>query len=379
MYRKLLGMADYEVVMLFEERTIRGAAEEFLSRQMQLPVFNLEVIAPSRDLPAPSSAYQGSFRDPLLVVPLGDRRPSVNYWTEMPGWRVAIYISPDLAPEQSAQRTSFYLWTGFLVILVFASIAVVTGRFVLRQTKLTRLKNDLIATVSHELKTPISSMRLLVDTLLDDPSAGEQQKREYLALIAKENMRLSRLIDNFLTFSRMERNRRAFEFRDLNVEELVHEAVDAAGERFQTPDCSLTVNVEPDLPPVIGDRDALVTVILNLLDNAYKYSGEEKEIVLRVKRDMDNICIEVSDNGIGIPYRAQKRIFDRFFQVDQSLSRQAGGCGLGLSIVHFIVTGHGGTISVQSEPGRGSTFLVCLPAAADRTHQQKPEGGENAG
>jgi signal transduction histidine kinase len=356
-----------DVTALFSEDTVLSAARTILKREIKLPLVDLRVFAPSQDIPPPSSSYQPSYKDPLLVAPIGDIRPDMKPWTRMPGWRVAIYLDPDYAPEQSAHRIAVYLWTGFLVILIFAAIATTTGRYVLQETRLTRLKNDLIATVSHELKTPISSMRVLVDTLLDDPAAGEQQKREYLELISRENMRLSRLIDNFLTFSRMERNKRAFEFRDLNVQEIVSEAVDAAGERFRAPGCRLTVDVEPDLPPVVGDRDALITVLLNLLDNAHKYSGDVKEISLRAIRESDNVRIDVSDNGIGIPPRARKRIFERFYQVDESLSRQAGGCGLGLSIVQFIVEAHGGRVSVASNPGEGSTFTVHLPARDSRT------------
>jgi signal transduction histidine kinase len=122
------------------------------------------------------------------------------------------------------------------------------------------------------------------------------------------------------------------------------------------------VRIDPDLPQVKGDRDALVTVVLNLLDNAYKYSGTNKHIVLSAFTENDQICIEVRDNGIGLSQREAKRIFKRFFQADRSLSRAGGGCGLGLSIVQYIVGAHGGTIRVISETGAGSQFIVKLPA-----------------
>jgi signal transduction histidine kinase len=119
----------------------------------------------------------------------------------------------------------------------------------------------------------------------------------------------------------------------------------------------------PGLPKVIGDRDALVTVLVNLLDNALKYSGDEKKIQLRGSTSNGNVYLEVQDNGIGFPRSAAKKIFDRFYQVDQSLSRRTGGCGLGLSIVKFIVAAHKGSITAKSQPGKGSTFTVQLPAA----------------
>ena len=159
----------------------------------------------------------------------------------------------------------------------------------------------------------------------------------------------------------MERRKQAFEFADVRVEEIVREAQDAVRERFEAPGCRFDVEIAPNLPMITGDRDALITVILNLLDNAYKYSEDDKHIVLRAYAADANVCLEVEDNGAGLSPRAIKKIFDRFYQVDQSLSRETGGCGLGLSIVKFIVDAHGGKIDVKSQVEKGSTFTVKLP------------------
>jgi signal transduction histidine kinase len=204
-------------------------------------------------------------------------------------------------------------------------------------------------------------MRLLVDSLLDDEHPDARKTREYLELIGKENLRLTRLIENFLTFSRLERNRQKFEFRVTQPGEVVRAALEASGERFQSAACKLDVEVVPDLPPVRADEDALVTVLLNLLDNAYKYTSTEKHIELRAFTREGRVVFAVEDNGIVIPPREQKRIFRRFYQVDRRLARDVGGCGLGLSIVEFIVRAHGGTVEVKSQPGNGSTFCVVLP------------------
>ena len=296
--------------------------------------------------------------DAFLAVPAGDN---------LPAWRIAVVLEGDDPFAAAARRqVAVYVWTGALVILVIAAFAAAIAGHIGRQMKLTRLKNDLIATVSHELKTPLASMRVLVDTLLEGNVRDDRQAREYLELIAKENVRLSRLIDNFLTFSRMERNKRAFDFADAAVGDIVTEAADAVRERFSSPGCSFVVEIAPDLPTVTADRDSLVTVILNLLDNAWKYSGSEKRIALRAFSEADALCIAVEDNGVGLSRRASKRIFDRFYQVDQSLSREARGCGLGLAIVKFIVNAHGGSVDVESEPGKGSTFTVKLPIREDR-------------
>jgi signal transduction histidine kinase len=259
-----------------------------------------------------------------------------------------------------------YVWIGFLVITAMAILALVAGQALRRQMRLASLKTDLVAAVSHELKTPLSSMRLLVDTLLDDPKFDPQKTREYLELIANENSRLSRLIDNFLTFSRMERDRQKFKFGETTPAKIIEAAVDAAGERFHSPQCRLDVDIAPGLPPLHADEDALVTALLNLLDNAYKFTPEEKRIILRAYCESGRICFEVADNGIGLSARDQRKVFRRFYQVDRQLARQAGGVGLGLSIVEFIVKAHKGNIQVRSQPGSGSTFTISLPSSDAR-------------
>ncbi len=146
------------------------------------------------------------------------------------------------------------------------------------------------------------------------------------------------------------------------MDDIIQESLESVQERFNSSDCQFDVRIDSDLPPVRGDRDALVTVVLNLLDNAYKYSGTNKHIELSAFTDNDQICIEVRDNGIGLSQHDAKRIFKRFFQADRRLARGNEGCGLGLSIVQYIVDAHGGTVRVKSEPGVGSQFIVKLPA-----------------
>jgi signal transduction histidine kinase len=206
-------------------------------------------------------------------------------------------------------------------------------------------------------------MRLLVDTLLDDPVLEQKKTREYLDLIASENARLSLLIENFLTYSRMERHKYSLEFAAVRVEDVVAAAVKASGQRFYEPGCQLQVEVMPDLPDIRADHGALVATLVNLLDNAYKYTPSEKRIALRSFSAGRRVCFEVRDNGIGISARETKKIFHKFYQADQRLSRSGGGCGLGLSIVHFLVEAHGGSVQVSSEVGKGSTFTVALEAS----------------
>jgi nitrogen-specific signal transduction histidine kinase len=283
----------------------------------------------------------------------------------LPGWRLALSPkNPQRFDAATKYRSAIYLWSGTLVVGVMGVLTTVALRMMRRRVALARLKNGLAATVSHELKTPLASMRVLVDTLLDSPNLKEETVREYLALIADENERLSRVVQNFLSFSRIETQKHAFTFAAVPVRQIIDAAVGAMGGRLNAPGCQFEARVEAELPPMMADGDALASALTNLLDNAWKYSEDIKHIVLTVRAEDRMVMFSVKDNGIGIAPRDTKRIFQPFYQVDQRLSRKAGGCGLGLSIVQSIVAAHRGSLSVQSVPGGGSTFTMAVPAAA---------------
>ena len=280
----------------------------------------------------------------------------------LPGWRIAFTLLDTKPFDEAAHgRMVSYLWAGFLVVGAIAGTGILAGQSLRRQWRLARLKTDLLAAVSHELRTPLASMQLLVEALLDENKFEPEKTRDYLELMAEENRRLSRLIGNFLTFSRIERNRQRFEFTETKPADVVRGAVQAMGERLHGPACNLEIDVAPGLPALRADRDALVTVLLNLLDNAHKYTPSDRRIVVQAYREGSNVVFAVKDNGIGIAAREQKRIFRRFYQIDRRLTRETGGCGLGLSIVDFIVRAHGGEVRVESSPGAGSTFRVLTP------------------
>ncbi|HYW78685.1 MAG TPA: HAMP domain-containing sensor histidine kinase [Thermoguttaceae bacterium] len=338
------GSADGRVLALFSTEMVLAEMHRVIAEATLPEAVSVELNAP---------ADESGDEDVFLSLPAGE---------PLPGWRLSLSLTDRNRFDAAAdERIASYLWTGMLVIGGMSLLALLIGRAFRRQVRLTRLKNDLVATVSHELKTPLSSIRLLVDTLLDTETPDPKTVREYLQLVAKENMRLSRLIDNFLTFSRMERNKHAFEFVPQDPARLIASAVESAGERFQTAECRLRVDVAPDLPQISADADAMVTVLLNLLDNAYKYTNDDKRIELSATAEDGNVCFVVKDNGLGLTRSATRKVFKRFYQVDQHLSRSQDGCGLGLSIVRFVVDAHGGTVRVDSRPGGGSTFTVTIP------------------
>jgi signal transduction histidine kinase len=256
------------------------------------------------------------------------------------------------------------LWTGVLALTAVGLLATIAVRLVHRQSSLARLKNSLAAMVSHELKTPLASMRVLTDTLLSCQQLDEKRVREYLQLISRENERLSRLIHNFLAFARIERKRDTFKFDLVPVAPMIEAAIEAMGERLQAPACCLEVQIDPDLPLIRADADAITMALVNLLDNACKYSDEPKRIQVRARAQDSQVLLTVRDNGIGIARHNAQKVFRSFYQVDRRLSRKEGGCGLGLSIVASIAAAHRGRASLQSEPGCGSTFTISVPAAA---------------
>jgi len=287
----------------------------------------------------------------------------------LPDWKVLLFFKGgDVFERAASERVAVYTWTGLLVIGLILGCGGVAAKSIGKQVRLNKLKNDFIATVTHELKTPLASMRVLVDTLLEGSYSNPNQVMEYLQLVSKENERLSRLIDNFLTFSRMERNKQAFQMRPVSPTSIARTAAQAVQTKLGRGNCRFETDIPDELPLVKADHDAMVTVLVNLLDNAYKYTQEEKEIRLSVgitSRSAPAVVFTVRDNGVGIPRRAFKKIFRRFYQVDRSLSRRAEGCGLGLSIAKFIVDAHKGKIAVESKPGQGSTFAITLPIDPD--------------
>ena len=277
-------------------------------------------------------------------------------------WAVVFVGDDPVAALGRANREVLGLVAvGVLVIGLSIFLSLALYKVIQKQARLAQLKNDLVATVSHELKTPVASIRLLVDTLEGDEVLDPVRVRDYLALISRENKRLGHLIENFLSFSRMERNKDSLDLQPVDPGMVAREAETVFRERQLEGAGELTVEIEDDLPLILADQEALQTAVGNLLENAHKYGGNTPRIALAVKRTSQAIEFCVRDNGIGISKDDQKRIFEKFYQSRTRLSEHVGGVGLGLSIVAFIVEKHGGKLRVASEPGEGSVFTLLIP------------------
>ena len=238
---------------------------------------------------------------------------------------------------------------------------VATYRLVRRQTEMARLKADFVANVSHDLKTPLSLIRMYGETLEMGRVSDQAKRQEYYRVITRESERLSRLIDNVLDFSRIEGGRRTYDIVPTAVEPLVRETLEAFGYVLAQEGFKVEVAVGPGLPEVPMDADAVGQALANLVDNAIKYSGERKAIRVGAALRDGWLALSVADEGIGIPPEEQPRIFEKFYRVGRSETQGRRGSGVGLALVRHVAEAHGGRVTVESRPGAGSRFTLELP------------------
>lgn len=280
----------------------------------------------------------------------------------LPGARVQVFPAAHATTVFVDEQINDYGWAVAVVALVNVMISGAAAIALQRQSQLRHLQNSALATVAHELKTPLASMRVLTDTLLDMPQADAERCRGYVELIATENERLIRVTENFLTLSRFETKSDLGDRSPIEPAALARAALDSMESRFKEAGIQPGTKIDENLPTVTVNRESTIVVLVNLLDNALKYSEPGQPVAMRVSALDGMVRFIVEDRGIGIPAEAQPRIFDSFFQADQKLARTREGCGLGLHIARSIVEAHGGTITVRSSVGKGSTFCVSLPA-----------------
>jgi signal transduction histidine kinase len=301
----------------------------------------------------------------VRIVPAGEERPS-NYVTHasagknLPGWEVEVVRTPDAEREAGRQRTQRFIAIGAAVVALIGLVGFFSVRRYISISRTTELRHDFLSTVSHELKTPLTSIRLLVETLGAGQWANPERTKQYTEVMQREITRLSHLVESFLTYTRLERGKLKFEFAETDPAQIADHAVAIIGARFRG-NCDFIVDVAPDLPLLNADSDTLITAVLNLLDNAHKYSPDKKRITFRVYAFENSVYFSVGDNGIGLSPADCRRVLQRYYRVDSEATRGIGGAGLGLSITKNVAEAHGGELSVKSELGKGSCFTIRVP------------------
>ncbi len=261
-----------------------------------------------------------------------------------------------------------YVFGTLILALVATTILGTIGTLVVlyREAYVSRLQTDFVNKVSHDLRTPLTSIRMFVETLQLGRIADPAQEKEALEIISAETQRLSVLIARLLDWARMESGKRSYDFRRQPLGPIVDDALRAVEpQRIQT-GAVVRRDLPEGLPQVYADRDALADSLVDLLQNAFKYTGDDKRISISAEGSGNAVAIVVADNGPGIPGSDQKRIFDKFYRGKDPLERTIEGSGLGLSMVKHVVQAHGGRVGVKSELGKGAAFTVLLPASEAR-------------
>ena len=262
-----------------------------------------------------------------------------------------------------------FLILGALSLLMGAGI-VLMYRNVSRELALAKLKSDFVSNVSHELRTPLALIRLYAETLELGRITNRGKHQEYYEIIRKESERLTSLINNILDFSRIEAGKKEYSFRETDVADLVRSTLESY--RFEIEQNGFYYEQKiSNVPPLQVDREAIARSLLNLVNNAVKYSANEKYLGIHLYHRDDRVHLEVVDHGIGIPAKEQPKIFEKFYRVGDPLVHNTKGSGLGLSLVRHIVQAHGGEVRVESAPGRGSKFIITLPVLASEVQQEE--------
>jgi signal transduction histidine kinase len=338
---------------LAEKQWVAYGKEPWLLKLTPAPPFGLLLFGvSSRDVAPPGTVLHST--------------KTAGSYTLSPGF---FGVEMELDPSRSftANSTPVALILGGMCLILVLTI--LSGylflRGVNRELQMAELRSHFVASVSHELKTPLTAIRMFAETLVLGRARDETARSEYLETIVNESERLARLVDNVLDFSKIEQGKKIYRMRLAGLPGVVRSAARAMQYPLSQQGFELKVSVDDHLPPVSADADALEQAILNLLSNALKYSKDSRQIELCCGRKDGHAVIAVTDHGIGISPDDQTRIFEKFYRVRSTDTDSIAGTGLGLTLVKHIAAAHGGLVDVQSVPGEGSTFSIRIPFSSE--------------
>lgn len=311
----------------------------------------------ARPVALSQTGFQANWKRPFVATEIGET---------LPHWEVALYLLNPAKLKQAAHTARLTL--GLLILVLVLAIGVGSWLIVSDlklQLRLARQKTDFVSNVSHELKTPLTSIRMFSELLADGRVTNPAKQRSYLHIITAETARLTRLINNVLDFSRFERGEKKYNFQDCDLARLVAETAETYRPHLENNGFTLECKPSETSVKVRGDGDALAQIIVNLLSNAEKYSNGQKEICVEVKRREDTPLpfaeVNVSDRGSGVPRGSEEKIFEKFYRAHDSLSSGIQGSGLGLTLARQIARAHGGDVIYEAREGGGSCFSLRLP------------------
>ena len=326
LFTKEFRIPDTQLVVEPSSRSFEVAAED--------PEDSPKLL--SRPLPAPFESWRMRYSPTETQYPT-----SIPDFAEFKGWGI--------------------FWGLIVLCLTILLGVMVTVRSIMEEMQLSKMKTDFLSFVSHELKTPLTAIRMFAEMLMLERAGGEKDRRKCVEMIDKEAERLHRLIEQLLEFSRIQSHQQVFNFTTCDMSEVVEEAVEIFRDQNQDDGVNIVVNQAQHISKIRMDRSAMIELILNLVSNAHKYSkGRKNEIIINLKESIDDIFVEVTDFGMGIPKGEQRKIFEKFYRAQDYLTRDIEGTGLGLTFAKYIAKVHNGEIKVSSVVDQGSTFTLEL-------------------
>ena len=330
----LLGEAAIfrdEVKVLDERgRDISGPARRFTAdagkKEKEAPL----LLRPIKGLPYTIAVYE---RHPLLAAKLKERKKALALYIALIGF------------------STFAILCGGLFTLNALS----------REWRRAELKSEFVSHLSHDLRRPLTSIRMFSEMLKDNRLPSEDKKQHYYRIITEESERLTHLANNILDFSRIERGRIKYNFQNEDISRIARDTVNHFREHIMGASRRLEFNPDKDIPMIRMDTDAISQALMNLLTNADKFSPPDREITVNIRKRKREVVVEVIDHGIGINRGEQKRVFSKFYRVSRKDIAEAEGSGLGLTLVKYIADAHKGRVEIESEEGKGSKFSLVLP------------------
>jgi signal transduction histidine kinase len=300
-------------------------------------------------------------------TPTGSKTIESDFTGNFPDWTLEFYqAEPRILDAFLSSRRGVYFYMFVLIagILVFGLI--LTIRTLTREMELSRMKSDFVSTVSHEFKSPLTSIRQIAEMLHAGRVPSEERRKKYYDVLLEQSERLSLLTENVLSFAKMEEGKREFVFARVDLGTLLRDIVSATQDRLGSEGIKIETDIEKSLPPIMADGAAVTQAFNNLIDNAVKYSVHSKKVIVRAFIEEGSVVVQVVDFGQGIQKEDIDKIFDRFYRGGDELTRTVKGSGLGLTLVKQIVEAHRGSVQVESEPDKGSVFTVRLPLDPDK-------------